>query len=37
MDHANKTYVGVGKKIHPFLISELEGDESLYLSGKELP
>jgi len=37
MDHAKKTYVGVEKKIHPFLILALEGDESLYLSGKELP
>jgi hypothetical protein len=37
MDHFKKTYVGVEKKIHPFLISAIEGGESLYLSGKELP
>jgi hypothetical protein len=37
MDHAKETYVGVVKKIHPFFISAIEGGESLYLSGKELP
>ena len=37
MDHTKKTYVGVEKKIHPFLISALEGGKSLYLFGKELP
>jgi hypothetical protein len=37
MDYAKKTYVGAEKKIHPFLISALEGGESLYLSGMELP
>jgi hypothetical protein len=37
MDHAKKTYVGLEKKIHPFLISKLEGGGSIYLLGKELP
>jgi len=36
MDHA-KTYVGVVKKVHLFIISALEGGKSLYLFGKELP
>jgi hypothetical protein len=37
MDCAKETYVGVEKKIHPFLISAMEEGESLYFSGKKLP